>query len=312
MTRQAIQLGFLPRLRILHTSKMAEGQVYAPDVNLLMMVAAILLTLYFKASDNLADAYGIAVTGTMFITSVVFYFITRRIWGWSLAKTVPLCILFWGLDLTYFGACLGKITTGGWFPLAIALVIVVLMVTWWDGWKKLALKMMSLTIPKTKFVERVAAEQPLRSPGTGIFLSTFHKEVPPMLLRYLTQTCVLPEKVVIFSILTDDVPEVEESRRLESRGMGHGVYRLIAHTGFMETPDVPQLLALARRQGMDIDLDNITYYLGRITLVPARQRSLPRWQRFLFTCMYRNSVSRSTYLSIPSVQVLEIGVQMEF
>ena len=133
-----------------------------------------------------------------------------------------------------------------------------------------------------------------------------------MLLRYLTQTCVLPQKLVIFSILTDDVPEVEESRRLEIRAMGHGVHRLIAHIGFMETPDVPQLLSQARRQGLDIDLDNITYYLGRISLVPTRQRSLPRWQRFLFTFMYRNSVSRSTYLSIPPAQVLEIGVQMEF
>ena len=312
LTRQAIQLGFLPRMRILHTSKMAEGQVYVPDVNRIMMLAAIALTLYFKASDNLADAYGIAVTGTMFITSVVFYFITRRIWGWSLAKAVPLCLLFWSLDLTYFGACLGKITTGGWFPLGIALVIVFVMVTWWDGWKQLALKVMSMTMSGDKFIERVAAEKPLRSPGTGIFLSTFHKEVPPMLLRFLTHTSALPERLVILSVLTADVPEVEESQRLETMGMGHGVYRLIVHTGFMETPDVPQALSQARRQGLDIDMDNITYYLGRISLVPARQRSLHRWRRVLFTFMLRNAVSGSTYLSIPPTQVMEIGVQMEF
>jgi KUP system potassium uptake protein len=312
LTRQAMQLGFLPRMRILHTSQMAEGQVYAPDVNLFMLVAAILLTLYFRASDNLADAYGIAVTGTMFITSLLFFLISRKIWGWSLAKALPLAMLFWCLDLTYFGACLVKVTTGGWFPLGMALIIMVLMVTWWDGWKTLALKVMTMTIPKDTFVERIAAEKPMRQPGTGVFLSTFHKEVPPMLLRYLTQTRALPEKLVILSILTSDVPYLEESKRVEVRGLGQGVYRVIAQTGFMENPDVPQIMVLAQRQGADIDLDQVTYYLGRITLVPGLRKTMSRWRRFLFTFMLRNSVSRSTYLSIPPANVLEIGVQMEF
>jgi KUP system potassium uptake protein len=312
LTRQAVQLGFLPRLRLLHTSEMAEGQVYAPDVNLFMLVAALLLALYFRASNNLADAYGIAVTATMFIDSVVFFFITRHIWRWGLARALPLCLAFWCLDLTYFTACLEKFTTGGWFPLGMALVLMVLMVTWWDGWKTLALKVMTMTIPKTRFVEKIASEQPLRQPGTGVFLSTFHKEVPPMLLRYLTQTRALPERLVILSVLTSDVPYVEEADKVEVRGLGQGVYRVIGHTGFMETPDVPQILAQAWRQGMDIDLDQVTYYLGRITLIPGMRRTMSRWRRFLFTFMLRNAVSRSTYLSIPPANVLEIGVQMEF
>jgi len=312
ITRQAIQLGFLPRMRVLHTSEMAEGQVYAPEVNLMMLVAALLLALFFKASENLAAAYGIAVTGDMFITSVVFFFITRRIWGWGLARSLPLCLLFWTLDLTYFSACLSKFTTGGWFPLCMALALMLVMLSWWDGWKKLALKVMSLTITKDKFMERVAAEKPVRYPGTGVFLSTFHKEVPPMLLRYLTQTCAIHENLVILSILTADVPEVGEAERLETRELGHGVYRVIAHTGFMETPDVPQIMIQARRQGLKIDPDNVTYYLGRIALVPAERRTMPRWQRFLFTFMLRNAVSRSTYFGIPPAKVLEIGVQMEF
>jgi KUP system potassium uptake protein len=291
---------------------MAEGQVYVPDVNLFMLLAAILLTLFFRASDNLADAYGIAVTGTMFITSVVFFFITRQIWGWSLAKALPLCLLFWGLDLTFFAACMGKLATGGWFPLAMALAIMIIMVTWWDGWKALAIKVLAMTIPKDKFMEKVRAEKPLRLPGTGVFLSTFHKEVPPMLLSYLTQTRALPEKLVILSILTADVPEVKESERVEAEGLGHGVYRVIGRTGFMETPDVPQILALSRRQGVDIDLGKITYYMGRITLVPSSKKSLHRWRRFLFTFMQRNAVNRSTYFSIPPAKVLEIGIQMEF
>jgi len=312
LTRQAMQLGFLPGMRVRHTSRMAEGQVYAPDVNLMMLVAAILLTLYFKTSENLADAYGIAVTGDMIITSVVFFFITRRIWGWSLAKSLPLCLLFWALDLTFFSACLGKFASGGWFPLGIALAIMFVMVSWWDGWKALALKVMTMTIPKDQFIEKIAAEKPIRLPGTGVFLSTFHKEVPPMLLRYLTQTSSLPETLVILSVLTSDVPEVEEDRRVETHFLGHGVYRVIAHNGFMETPDVPAILLQAQRRKLNIDLDNVTYYLGRITLVPARKKNINRWQRFLFILMLRNAVSRSTSLNIPPAKVLEIGVQMEF
>ncbi len=312
LTRQAIQLGFLPRLRILHTSHMAEGQIYAPDVNIFMLVAAIALTLYFRASENLADAYGIAVTGTMFITSVLFFVVTRKVWHWSLLRALPLCLVFWALDLTYFGACLGKITTGGWFPLGMAMIIMVIMVTWWDGWKALAIKVMTKTIPKEQFVQKIALEKPLRQPGSGVFLSSFHREVPPMLLHYVTQTRALPEKLVILSILTTDTPHVEDANRVEVRGMGHGMYRVTAHLGFMETPDVPQILAQARRIGADIDLDQVTYYLGRITLVPGRGRSLSRWRRFLFTFMLRNAVSGSTYMSIPPASVLEIGVQMEF
>ena len=312
LTKQAMQLGFLPRLSMVHTSEMAEGQVYLPEVNFMMLVAAILLTLYFQASDNLADAYGMAVTGTMLITSAIYYSITRQIWGWSFTKALPLCLGFLVLDLSFFGACLGKFFTGGWFPLACALVIMTVMVTWWDGWKRLAVKVMTMTLPKEKFVERIAAEKPLRIPGTGVFLSTFHKEVPPMLLHYVNQTKAAHEKVVILSVLTADVPEVEPSKRLEAHGLGHGVYRITGHYGFMETPDVPQILVQSRAHGVHIDLDNVTYYMGRITLVPAWKKTLPKWRRFLFTFMLRNAVSRATYLGIPPSKVIEIGVQMEF
>jgi KUP system potassium uptake protein len=312
LTRQAIQLGFLPRLRIQHTSAMMKGQVYIPDVNLFMMLAAILLALYFKASENLANAYGIAVTADMFITTVVFFFVIHKIWGWSLAKALPLCLLFWCMDLIYFSACIGKFASGGWFPLSIALFIMIVMVTWWDGWKALAIKVLAMTVPLEKFMERVRTEKPMRLPGTGVFLSTFHKEIPPMLLSYLTQTRALPEKLMILSILTSDVPEVPESERIEAKDLGHGVYQIIGHTGFMEAPDVLQILTQCVRKGVDIELDKITYYIGRITLVPSSRKNLHRWRRFLFTFMQRNAVSRSTSLSIPPAKVLEIGTQMEF
>jgi KUP system potassium uptake protein len=171
---------------------------------------------------------------------------------------------------------------------------------------------MAMTVSMEKFMDKVRAEKPIRIPGTGIFLSTFHKEVPPMLLSYLKQTRALPEKLVILSILTSDVPEVPESERVETKSLGHGVHQVIGHTGFMETLDVLQILTLCIRKGMDVELDNITYYIGRITLVPSSKKSLYRWQRFLFSFMQRNAISRSTYLSIPPVKVLEIGTQMEF
>ena len=312
LTRQAIQLGFLPRMRVVHTSGMAEGQVYLPDVNVLMMVAAIAITLYFKASDNLADAYGIAVTGTMLITSVVFYFICRWIWGWSVIRALPLCLLFLIMDLTYFSSCLQKFTTGGWFPLGSALLIMVIMVAWWDGWKRLAIMVMTITVPKEKFMEKVASGNLIRLPGVGVFLSTFHREVPPMLLHYVNQTRALYEKLVILSVLTTDAPEVAESRADRNRELGHGVYKVSARYGFMESPDIPQIMSLAKAKGLDINLNEVTYYLGRISLVRDRKRTMPRWRRFLFTFMFRNSLGGSSYLNIPPSKVMEIGVQMQY
>ena len=312
LTRQAIQLGFLPRMRVVHTSGMAEGQVYLPDVNFLMLVAAIVLTLYFKQSDNLADAYGIAVTGTMLITSVVFYSISRWIWQWSAVRALPLCLLFWVLDLSYFSSCLQKFTNGGWFPLCTALLIMVVMVAWWDGWKRLGLKVMTMTVPKEKFMEKVAREKLIRLPGTGVFLSTFHKEVPPMLLHYVNQTGALYEKLLILSVLTSDVPEMEESKRIEIAPMGYGVYKVIAHYGFMEAPDIPQIMSRIKAKGLNINLDEVTYFMGRISLVRDPKRTMPRWRRFLFTFMLRNSLSGSTYLNIPPSKVMEIGVQMQY
>jgi KUP system potassium uptake protein len=295
-----------------HTSGMAEGQVYLPDINFIMMVAAIALTIYFKTSDSLADAYGIAVTGTMLITTIVFYFISRWIWQWNPLRSVPLCLMFCTLDLTYFSACLQKFTNGGWFPLGTALLIMIIMVAWWDGWKRLALKVMTMTVPKEKFMEKVANEKLIRLPGTGVFLSTFHKEVPPMLLHYVNQTGALYERLVILSILTVDVPEIEKSKRIEISDMGYGVYKVTAHYGFMEAPDIPQIMSLVRATGLNIKMDEVTYYLGRISLVKDMKRSMPRWRRFLFTFMLRNSLSGSSYLNIPPSKVMEIGVQMQY
>ncbi|MGO9116233.1 MAG: potassium transporter Kup [Desulfomonilaceae bacterium] len=310
LTRQAVQLGFLPRLRVVHTSEMAEGQVYVPDVNALMMIAAIGLTIYFKASENLADAYGIAVTGTMLITSALFYVVLRRIWGWSLMSALPLCLLFWFMDLSYFISCLQKFMTGGWFALGSGFLVMIVMIVWWDGWKRLAIKVMTMTVPKEKFMEIVVSRDLVRLPGTGVFLSNFQREVPPMLLQYVTQTRALPERLVILSVLTTDAPEMEESSRVEIAEMGHGVYRVIAHYGFMESPDIPHIMSQVKRKVPAISLREATYFVGRISLMLDPKRTMPKWRRFLFMFMFRNSLSGSAYLNIPPSQVMEIGVQL--
>lgn len=312
LTRQAIQLGFMPRMRIIHNSEMAEGQVYLPGVNGFMTVAAIALALYFKASDNLADAYGIAVTGDMLITSVVFYFVSRKIWKWSAMRAIPLCLLFWAMDLSFFTSCLQKFTTGGWFPLASALLIMLIMVVWWDGWKKLAIKVMTKTVSRDKFMAMVMSESLIRLPGTGVFLSNFQREVPPMLLHYVTQTRALPEKLVLLSVLTTDAPEMEEFQRIDITNMGHEVYLVTAHYGFMESPDIPEIMSRVKREIPGIELDRVTYYVGRLSLTLDSRGTSSKWRRSIFIYMLRNSLDGAAYLHIPPSKVMEIGVQIQY
>jgi KUP system potassium uptake protein len=312
MTRQAMQLGYIPRMRIIHTSDMAEGQVYIPVVNFMMLFAAIALALGFKQSENLADAYGIAVTGDMFITSTIFFIISRKIWGWSLWKALPLAATFWLIDGSFLTSCLLKFLSGGWFPVMTALCILTLMITWRDGWDTLGDKIYSMQTRIDSFVRLISTSNPVRLPGTAVFLSTFQTEVPPMLQYHLNHIGALHEKILILSILTTDIPEVRDQDKLEIRNLGQGLYRVTAQTGFMETPDVPALLTLAKFKIPDLDLESTVYYLGRMSLVPAKERIMDPIRRFLFLFMHRNAVSPVIYYNIPPDKILELGVQLEF
>jgi KUP system potassium uptake protein len=312
MTRQAMQLGYIPRMRIIHTSEMAEGQIYIPVVNFLMLFAAIALALGFKQSENLADAYGIAVTGDMFITSTIFFIISWKIWGWSLWKALPLAMAFWVIDGSFLTSCLLKFLTGGWFPVVTAVCILLLMLTWRDGWDTLADKIYSMQMRIDNFIRLISANKPLRLPGTAVFLSTFQTEVPPMLQYHLNHIGALHEKVIILSILTADIPEVPDRDKLDIRSLGQGVYRVTAQTGFMETPDVPALLALAKFKIPALDPESTVYYLGKISLVPAKERSMDPIRRFLFFFMHRNAVSPVIYYNIPPDKILELGIQLEW
>jgi KUP system potassium uptake protein len=281
-----------------------------------MLAAALALTLAFKESENLAAAYGIAVTADMFITSLMFFYICRFVWNWPLARALAPAILFWTVDCLLFGSCLVKFLQGGWFPILVALCFMTIMATWWDGWKMLAAKVFKMRLPMDRFIGRIVREKPVRYPGTGVFLSTFRKEIPPMLLFQLNHTKALHEKVVILSILTEEEPEVPEERHLELRYLGKGVYRIKAHFGFMETPTAPWILAQVKALGkMELDLSGVKYYMGRMALIPSANRELKpwqRWQRLLFRFMYRNAVSPVVFYSIPPEDVLELGIQLEF
>jgi KUP system potassium uptake protein len=312
LTRQAMQLGYMPRMRIVHTSEMAEGQVYIPEINSMMLAASLVLALVFKQSENLADAYGIAVTATMFITSVLFYFIATDIWGWKRLHALPLVSAFWVLDGSYFASCLTKLLTGGWFPVTTALAIMFLMATWRDGWKRVGRIIFRERLRLDHFIERIFFKKPLRIPGTGVYLSTFRTEVPPMLVYQLNHTSALHEQLIILSILTGDKPFVPREERLDIRKLGQGVYRVNAHAGFMETPDVPELMGQMKEAGIEIEEGKVKYYLGRISLVPAAKPGMNRLRRAIFTFMQRNAVSPVVYYNIPAKDVLELGVQLEF
>jgi len=312
LTRQAIQLGYIPRMRIIHTSEMAEGQVYIPIVNLMMFFAAVALALGFKQSESLADAYGMAVTGDMFITTTIFFIITQKIWGWSLWRTLPLISAFWAIDASFLASCLFKFMTGGWIPVGMALFIVMLMVTWRDGWDILAEKIDSMQTRIDRFLTLISTSKCVRLPGTAVFLSTFETEVPPMLQYHLNHIGALHEKILILSILTTDVPQVPDQDKLEIRNLGQGLYRVIAQKGFMETPDVPALLSLAKLRIANLDLKSTVYYLGKMSLVPAKERSMHPIRRSIFSFMYRNSVSSAIYYNIPPNKILELGVQLEW
>ncbi|WP_243358111.1 potassium transporter Kup [Fundidesulfovibrio terrae] len=311
-TRQAIQLGFMPRLQVVHTSARTQGQIHLPFVTWMMLAACLFLALEFRASENLAEAYGIAVTATLTIAAVLFYRVAVGVWGWPEWRAGLLTTLFLVMDLAFLGSCLTKFLSGGWFPVAVAVAFMGVMITWRDGWRTLARRMLSHRLPIERFVRRVEADNPARVPGTAVFLSTFRKEIPPMLLQHLNTNRMLHEKVVLLSIVTEDVPVVPDSQRLQVSDLGQGIHRVIARTGFMETPDAPALLRLAARQGLPVDVKAAKFYLGRIALVPARHSSMGPLRRALFVFLHRNATNPATYYNIPPEHVLELGVQLRF
>ncbi|RJR47622.1 MAG: potassium transporter Kup [Deltaproteobacteria bacterium] len=311
LIQQAIQIGSCPRLNIVHTSGETKGQIYIPWVNTIMMIGCLGLALVFKESSRLAAAYGIAVTGTMGITSIIYYHVARYNWNWPLWKALLPVGVFLFFDLTFFGANLLKFLDGGWFAVSVAAILAVVMVTWRDGRAILAKRFEEARVPIEVLLKDIKTYKLVRTPGTGVFLSVSPVGTPLVLLHLLKHTESLPQRVVLLSILSGNTPYVPQRRRLTIEHLGHGFHRLVAQYGFMETPNVPEILELASHEDLDLDTFSTTFYLGRETLLSSGDAKMAPWRKEIFAFLSRNSWNVSTFFGIPPNRVVELGSQVE-
>jgi KUP system potassium uptake protein len=316
LTQQAVQLGYCPRVTIKHTSHTEAGQIYIPEVNQALAVACIWLVLAYRSSSNLAAAYGIAVTGTMTITTLLYYEVMRGRWGWPLWKAGGLAGLFLVVDATFFAANLVKVAHGGWFPIVVAVAIFTLMATWKQGRALLAGIMRENALPMDLFLQDIARRKPPRVPGVAVFLTSDASGAPPVLLHHLKHNQVLHERVILLSVVTKEIPLVDEAERLRSVTLGEGFCQVIAHYGFMETPDIPAVMkALSQPPptglGLTINLMQTTFYLGRETLIATGGRQMAGWRKKLFIVMTRNAQSAAAFFGLPPNRVVELGAQIQ-
>ncbi|HTE53227.1 MAG TPA: potassium transporter Kup [Kofleriaceae bacterium] len=311
LTRGAIQLGYFPRVRIVHTSGETEGQIYIPEVNWFLMIACVALVVGFKSSGNLAAAYGIAVTGTMAITSVLFFGVARGVWGWSRLSAGGLVFGFLTVDLAFLTANVPKIGHGGWFPLVAGTVVFIIMTSWRRGRMELAELFATSTLPIEMFLADLSTSDLHRVPGTAVFMTSNADGVPPVLLHHVKHTKMLHEQVVLLSISTDEVPTVPITKNFEVEELGQGFFRVKARYGFMQSPQVPRLLARCLAAGLFIDLDDTSYYLGRETLLTTGRSRMPRWRKGLFAFLSRNSRPATQFFGLPPNRVVELGAQIQ-
>ena len=311
LSRQAVQLGYLPRLEVRHTSATEIGQVYVPPINWGLLLAVILLVLFFQTSDNLGAAYGIAVSGMMLITTgLAFLYMRSR--GWSLAIAMPVFGFFALVDLTFLSANMLKIAEGGWFPIVVAGFVFAIMGTWWRGRRLLAEQRARDAMPLTQFVEMLNPQRPVRVPGTAIFLARDLTQVPSALLHALKHNKALHERVVMMQVDTEDVPHVLDERRLELQEIGKGFYTMRVRYGFMDEPNIMRALALCRVQHFHINLMDTSFYIGREKLRP-RRTGLPflRWRDRLFMFLNGLALDATEFFRIPPNRVVELGGQIE-
>jgi KUP system potassium uptake protein len=311
VTQQAIQLGFIPRLRITHTSEAAVGQIYIPVINWSLMVMVILLVLFFRNSSNLAAAYGIAVTGAMFIDTCLLTVVLFSLWKWRTWVAVPLLAIFFLVDVAYFGANLTKVPDGGWFPLLIGLVAFTLLTTWARGRKMMIDQMREAAMPVEIFVKS-AANSAVRVSGTAVFMTTAPEGVPHALLHNLKHNKVLHERVMLLTVRIEDVPYVEEGSRFNLTDLGSGFYRLILRFGFMEDLDVPAALMRVESCGPQFRMMDTSFFLARQTLLASGSRpGMALWRERLFSWMLRNAESAMEFFKLPPNRVVELGSQVE-
>jgi KUP system potassium uptake protein len=316
LTNQAIQLGYAPRLNVRHTSRTEYGQIYVPEVNWALAVATVAVVLGFGSSTALAAAYGIAVTGTMTITTLLFHRVARDRWKWRRFAVWPLTGAFLLVDLSFFSANLVKVEEGGWFPLAAGALIFVLLSTWKKGREALATQMAGVSLPLGLFLGDLARHPPLRIPGTAVFMTSNRTGTPGVLLHHLKHNKVLHERVLIVSVLTEEIPAVPPKERITVEDLGSGFHAIVGRYGFMETPNVPDLLAslppfAIPGPRLENAVMETTYYLGRETLLSNGPSAMARWRKRLFIVMARNAQSASAFFGLPPNRVVEMGAQVQ-
>ena len=311
LTRQAIQMGYCPRLKLQHTSDREIGQIYVPFINWTLLTAVVLLVLGFRTSSNLAGAYGIAVTLAMAIDSVLIFFVMRRIWGWSVPIALAISAPLFLIDLAFLTSNSLKIPEGGWFPIVIGGAVFTLLTTWKRGRMLLQQRMTEETMPLDSFVASIATSPPTRVPGTAVFMTSTIGRVPPALLHNLKHNKVLHERTVFLTVITRDIPRVAPAERLEINDLGSGFWQMKAYYGFVEDPEVPSLLEACGRSGFEFDMMDTSFFVSRETLIATARPGMALWREQVFVSMSRNAVKATDFFRVPVNRVVELGTQVE-
>jgi KUP system potassium uptake protein len=310
VTRQAIQLGFIPRMTIKHTSETEAGQIYLPVINWALMIAVILLVVMFQRSSNLTAAYGIAVTGAMLIDNALLAVVLFQMWKWNRLLAVALLATFFSIDTAYLGANLTKIPDGGWVPLMLGVAIFTLLTTWARGRQLMRANMAEDAIPIEVFT-RSAHSSAARVPGTAIFMQSSNAGVPSALLHNIKHNKVLHQRVVILTVMIQDVPYIAPTERIEIKNLGEGFYKMVMRFGFLEETDVPASLKQTTMCGEPFDMMKTSFFLSRQTLIASKKPGMALWREKLFAWMLRNAASAMEFFRLPSNRVVELGSQVE-
>jgi len=312
LTKQSILLRYLPRMSIVHTSRDEPGQIYVPAVNAALMTGCLLLVAGFRSSSALSAAYGVAVTGTMLITTVLFYVIARRGWRWPAWKAGGVAGAFLTIDLALSAANIVKIEYGGWVPLALAGAVFFVMTTWRRGTALVMQRLVERSMPLPRFLDRVERRRPPRVPGTAVFLTPNVEGAPASLVLHFRHNHVLHEEIILLAIVTEEVPEIPEDKRLASQRLRAGFWRVQASYGFMQRPDVPRVVAACCEHGMQAEPGQTSYVLGRARLLPTGPAPMMRWRKRVFAFMAWNASSATDFFGLPHDRVIELGARLEF
>jgi len=311
LTHQASQLGYLPRFNIIHTSETQAGQIYIPQVNVALGTLCLLLVVGFGSSSALAGAYGLAVTGTMTATTLLFYAVTRERWAWSLPAAGLIAALFLLFDLSFLIANLPKLAHGGWFALTVGAVVFTILTTWKRGRAEVAAMLERASVDERAFLADVENQRVVRVEGTAIVMTSTPRGIPAVLLHYFKHMRTLHKRVVLLSILAEKRPEVPDKEKIEVQELGAGFYRIVARFGFMEKPRVPLVLRLCQAKGLAFDMMTTTFFLGRETLLPTGRSAMAKWRKRLYILLARNAPSAAAFFEIPANRVVELGTQLE-